>query len=163
MMANDLTEDAFQDALRLVRRRGEPPRPVATPLAAAAGQSTQKRSKRKGTPQRKGTPKHRRETISARITESKNTGEEGFLGTSENGDDLWVVEKLLGRRIRKKGKVSVVEYLCRWEGYPKYPDDWLPVENLNERLLQTAFQQFPGDESGDSQDEQGYTTDEDEE
>jgi DNA (cytosine-5)-methyltransferase 1 len=148
MMASDLTEDALQDALRLVRRRREPPRPAATPLAAAAAQTTQKRS----------TQKQR--------TESKNTGEEGFLGTSENGDDLWVVEKLLGRRIRKrkKEKVSVFEYLCRWEGYPKYPDTWQPAENLNERLLQTAYQQFPGedpgaDESGDSQDEQYYTFD----
>jgi DNA (cytosine-5)-methyltransferase 1 len=165
MMANDLTKDTFQDALRMVQRRGEPPQPAATPLAAAAAQTTQNRSTRNGT------RKHRRKRISARIqkqrtAELKNTGEEGFLGTSENGDALWVVEKVLDRRIKEKGKRKGLgfEYLCRWEGYPKYPDSWQPTENLNERLLQAAFQQFPGevpgaDKSDDSQDDQGNTFD----
>jgi hypothetical protein len=82
----------------------------------------------------------------------------GFLGTSENGDDLWVVEKVLGRRIIEKEKVLGVEYLCRWEGYPKYPDTWhQPAETLNERLLQTAQQQFPVEDPGahESDDSQG--------
>jgi hypothetical protein len=54
----------------------------------------------------------------------------------------------LGRRIIEKEKVLVVEYLCRWEGYPKYPDTWQPAENFNKRLLQAARQQFPGEDPG---------------
>jgi hypothetical protein len=79
----DLTEDAIQDA-----------RPTATPLAAAAAQTTQKRS------MRKGTQKHR-PRIHKQRTESENTGKKGFIG-----DGYWTVEKVWVAGSEKSEKVA---------------------------------------------------------
>jgi hypothetical protein len=50
--------------------------------------------------------------------------------SSEPGDEVFVVEKILDKRIIKKGKTSSVEYLIKWKGYNEPGDNtWEPEEN----------------------------------
>jgi len=49
--------------------------------------------------------------------------------TSE-GHEEFEVEKILDRRMRRRGNNSTVEYLVKWKGYSDYDATWEPVSNL---------------------------------
>ena len=46
------------------------------------------------------------------------------------GQEEFEVEKILDKRMRRRGKNSTVEYLTKWKGYADYDATWEPVENL---------------------------------
>ena len=47
-----------------------------------------------------------------------------------DGYEEFVVEKILDRRIRNRGKKQIVEYLVKWLGYPMYQATWEPYEHV---------------------------------
>ena len=47
-----------------------------------------------------------------------------------DGELEYEVEKLLDKRIRRRGRRDVVEYLIKWLNYPHEHDSWEPVTNL---------------------------------
>jgi hypothetical protein len=48
------------------------------------------------------------------------------------GGQHYVVERILDKRSRNKGRKRVVEYLVKWEGYPDYDSTWEPLEGLGD-------------------------------
>ena len=46
------------------------------------------------------------------------------------GEDVFVAERILDRRVVKRGKDAWLEYLIQWQGYPIYDATWEPVSNL---------------------------------
>lgn len=55
----------------------------------------------------------------------------------ETGDQQYVVEKILDKRIDSKG---FAKYLVKWEGYPSTSNTWEPLENLVD--CDAAMQQY---------------------
>ena len=47
-----------------------------------------------------------------------------------DGEDAWIVEKVLNKRIKNK----LIEYLVKWEDYPDWESTWEPVTNLQAAL-----------------------------
>jgi hypothetical protein len=47
-----------------------------------------------------------------------------------DGEAAWEVEKVVGKRVLKRGKRSVVQYLVLWKGYPDWEKTWEPAANL---------------------------------
>ena len=47
-----------------------------------------------------------------------------------DGEDAWEVEEVVGKRSRKRGRTTTVEYLVRWKGYPDHEKTWEPAQNL---------------------------------
>ena len=47
---------------------------------------------------------------------------------SSSGEELYSVEKILDKRIRKGGRA---EYLIKWLNYPESENTWEPENNLN--------------------------------
>jgi hypothetical protein len=63
--------------------------------------------------------------------------------TSENvidGEEAWEVEEVVGKRVRKRGKATVTEYLVRWKNYPDWDKTWEPAKNL--RAAQEAVAEY---------------------
>jgi len=48
------------------------------------------------------------------------------------GPDVYLVERVLDRRVRKVKRRSVVEYLIKWQGYPLHEATWEPKANLQD-------------------------------
>jgi hypothetical protein len=46
------------------------------------------------------------------------------------GDDIYLVERLLDKRIVQRNGRSVPQYLVHWKGYPIYDATWEPAEHL---------------------------------
>eukprot|EP00591_Stephanopyxis_turris_P015007 CAMPEP_0195534516 /NCGR_PEP_ID=MMETSP0794_2-20130614/42508_1 /TAXON_ID=515487 /ORGANISM="Stephanopyxis turris, Strain CCMP 815" /LENGTH=587 /DNA_ID=CAMNT_0040667387 /DNA_START=107 /DNA_END=1870 /DNA_ORIENTATION=- len=80
-----------------------------------------------------------REEVSTANGEQQETG---LLGTPRNGSrigcsteeedesDVYVIEKLLNRRVRKVRGKNVKEYLVRWKGFGEESDTWEPLRNV---------------------------------
>ena len=55
---------------------------------------------------------------------------------NEEGDELWEVEEVVDKRIKKIGKGrrkrNVVEYLVKWKGYPEWENSWEPEQGLQQ-------------------------------
>jgi hypothetical protein len=49
---------------------------------------------------------------------------------TSDGQEEFEVEKILDKRIHRRGRGSTVEYLIKWKGYADYDATWEPVENL---------------------------------
>ena len=69
-------------------------------------------------------------------TSDKFPGREQNLAPSppviQQGEEMWEVEKIVKKRVKKvKGK-SVTEYLVLWKGYPEWDKTWEPAINLKE-------------------------------
>jgi hypothetical protein len=47
-----------------------------------------------------------------------------------DGDEVWEVERIVDKRIRRYGRGRRVEYLVHWKGYPDHERTWEPSENL---------------------------------
>jgi hypothetical protein len=47
-----------------------------------------------------------------------------------DGEDVYLAERLLDKRIIKRGRTTRIEYLVKWSGYPIYEATWEPAENL---------------------------------
>lgn len=47
--------------------------------------------------------------------------------SSALGDDHFIVEKILDKRIKN----NKIEYLIKWKNYPKHQSTWEPIENLD--------------------------------
>lgn len=61
--------------------------------------------------------------ISEKLTNSWSTAEE-----EEEGEEEYVVEKIINHRYTKKGKL---EYYLKWKGFSDVDNTWEPAENLN--------------------------------
>ena len=48
------------------------------------------------------------------------------------GPDVYLVERVLDRRVRKIKRRSVVEYLIQWQGYPLHEATWEPKARLRD-------------------------------
>ena len=46
------------------------------------------------------------------------------------GGEHFVVESILDKRVKGRGRSSRVEYLVKWEGYLDYDATWEPLTNL---------------------------------
>lgn len=60
-----------------------------------------------------------------------------------DGEDAWEVEEVVGKRIRKRGRATTIEYLVRWKGYPDHEKTWEPSGNL--RAAQDAIARYERD------------------
>jgi hypothetical protein len=47
-----------------------------------------------------------------------------------DGDEVWEVERIISKRIRRYGRTRRIEYLVHWKGYPEHERTWEPSENL---------------------------------
>lgn len=56
--------------------------------------------------------------------------------TKEGSDseNSYQVQKLVGKRVRRRGKRNVLEYLVRWSGYAPKFDQWMPITDLSNTL-----------------------------
>lgn len=56
--------------------------------------------------------------------------------TKEGSDseNNYQVQKLVGKRVRRRGKRNVLEYLVRWSGYAPKFDQWMPITDLSNTL-----------------------------
>lgn len=56
--------------------------------------------------------------------------------TKEGSDSEknYQVQKLVGKRVRRRGKRNVLEYLVRWSGYAPKFDQWMPITDLSNTL-----------------------------
>jgi hypothetical protein len=57
-----------------------------------------------------------------------------------DGEERWEVEKVVDKRVIRRGKNRHVEYLVEWKGYPAWERTWEPVANL--RLAKHAIQTY---------------------
>ena len=46
------------------------------------------------------------------------------------GEDIYLAERILDKRLVKRGKQQRAEYLVQWQGYPIYEATWEPASNL---------------------------------
>ena len=67
--------------------------------------------------------------------EAEAVGQAG-AETKEGSDseNNYQVQKLVGKRVRKRGKRNVLEYLVRWSGYAPKFDQWMPITDLSNTL-----------------------------
>ena len=56
---------------------------------------------------------------------SANSGV-GSVGVDEKGNEQFVVEKVMKKRVGKGGQV---EYFIKWQGYPHSENTWEPAQN----------------------------------
>ena len=70
--------------------------------------------------------------------EEENEAGDGQPGaeTKEGSDseNNYQVQKLVGKRVRRRGKRNVLEYLVRWSGYAPKFDQWMPITDLSNTL-----------------------------
>jgi hypothetical protein len=52
-------------------------------------------------------------------------------GVAEDGTEVWLVEEILNKRLIGRGKNRPVEYLVKWQGYPRSEATWEPERNLD--------------------------------
>jgi hypothetical protein len=50
-------------------------------------------------------------------------------------DDLFLVESLLGKRVRRIRRRKVVQYLVKWKGYPEEENTWADEADIHEDLI----------------------------
>lgn len=76
--------------------------------------------------------------VAARKVEEKEAGADEQPGaeTKEGSDseNNYQVQKLVGKRVRRRGKRNVLEYLVRWSGYAPKFDQWMPITDLSNTL-----------------------------
>lgn len=74
----------------------------------------------------------------ARKVQENEAGADGQPGaeTKEGSDseNNYQVQKLVGKRVRRRGKRNVLEYLVRWSGYAPKFDQWMPITDLSNTL-----------------------------
>lgn len=74
----------------------------------------------------------------ARKVQENEAGADGHSGaeTKEGSDseNNYQVQKLVGKRVRRRGKRNVLEYLVRWSGYAPKFDQWMPITDLSNTL-----------------------------
>lgn len=74
----------------------------------------------------------------ARKVQENEAGADGHPGaeTKEGSDseNNYQVQKLVGKRVRRRGKRNVLEYLVRWSGYAPKFDQWMPITDLSNTL-----------------------------
>lgn len=46
------------------------------------------------------------------------------------GEDWWIVEEVLDKRVVQQGDTSVTQYLIKWQGYPDSESSWEPAKNV---------------------------------
>lgn len=51
-----------------------------------------------------------------------------------DSENNYQVQKLVGKRVRRRGKRNVLEYLVRWSGYAPKFDQWMPITDLSNTL-----------------------------
>jgi hypothetical protein len=55
---------------------------------------------------------------------------------NEEGDELWEVEAIVDKRIKKVGrgrrKKNLIEYLIKWKDYPEWENSWEPESGLRQ-------------------------------
>lgn len=74
----------------------------------------------------------------ARNLHDNEAGADGQPGVeTKDGSDSennYQVQKLVGKRVRRRGKRNVLEYLVRWSGYAPKFDQWMPITDLSNTL-----------------------------
>ena len=67
----------------------------------------------------------------------------------DTGEQAWEVERVVGKRTRRVGRGTRVEYLVLWRGYPDHERTWEPARHLRhaEQAVQ-AFEQAGSVEAG---------------
>lgn len=50
-------------------------------------------------------------------------------------DDQFLVERLLGKRVRRVRRHKVVQYLVKWKGYTEEENTWEDVVSIHEGLI----------------------------
>lgn len=66
------------------------------------------------------------------------------------GPDVYLVEKILKRRVRSVGRAKQVEYLVLWQGYPEHEATWESASSLADSgaFVQAQMAQFGAQSSG---------------
>lgn len=62
----------------------------------------------------------------------------------EDGEEYYLVDRVIDHRDRSKGKKRVREFLVRWKGYGVEDDTWEPEEALTELDALQAYKTFAG-------------------
>lgn len=62
------------------------------------------------------------------------TRPDAIYGTMDQHGELYQVDTLMDKRIRKKGRRLVTEYLVRWAGYGPDADQWLEASMITQDL-----------------------------
>ena len=71
----------------------------------------------------------------------------------EEGDNIYEVEAVVGRRQSKRGRGYMVEYLIHWAGYPEHERTWERKTTLQtagtgvQQMLREADAKWPSDEN----------------
>lgn len=54
----------------------------------------------------------------------------------ELDDDQFLVERLLGKRVRRVRKRKVVQYLVKWKGYSEEENTWADETDIHDDLIE---------------------------
>lgn len=50
-------------------------------------------------------------------------------------DNQFLIESLLGKRVRRVRKRKVVQYLVKWKGYPEEENTWTDDADIHDDLI----------------------------
>jgi hypothetical protein len=59
----------------------------------------------------------------------------------DTDDRQFIVERLVGERVRRVGKRKIVQYLVKWEGYPENENTWEDETDVHDDLIKAFAEQ----------------------
>jgi hypothetical protein len=67
-----------------------------------------------------------------------------ILICEEDGEEYFLVERVLDHRIRKNGRARFCEYLVKWQGYGSEHNSWEPESSVSETTQYTNYWNYVG-------------------
>lgn len=91
-------------------------------------------------------------TPALKTTDPFHRGQDTPEKVCVDGEDQWVIDKLVSRRISKRGRNPQVEYLVRWKGCGPEDDEWIKRRELiwtAEEMVREYESKIPMEEQAD--------------